>query len=1070
MSRSAAEGRSGRFRAVIALVGLVLAMLALPGLESKASAAASAPALSVGYVDGSTGLTPWSGSAKTNFSGTSATCCLTHGPTNGSSGWDSGALLINNPAASSLTISSVSVDVGGTHFAIWPANQTVPANGNLVMTMTSGFNFDGSDVGSEVCSTNDQVVPTVHVTAGGVTYNYSDTHQILNAQGTDQASCPNDVSEQHAFTPVGQTGSAPLSAPVNTLAPTVVGLAQRSELLSTLPGAWDANPPPSLSEQWQRCTSGTCTNIAGATGGTYTATSADVGSSLRTMWTGTNSVASTAIPSAQTGVVTDGPDISRFGNTNTGGGSNYQQSAEKFGSIFTAPTSGTSTAFRFYARGGGVDQQFVPTIYSTVNGAPGSLLGQGSPITVAKGAAGTWWRAPLSGIPLTAGTNYVLALVSQSTGSVATYLNYDNTTGAGYYNANAFPTPSSSWGTVNKDDSNWSFDLDYTPSGPPPPPSAPANTVPPAISGAAQSGGILTASTGTWTGTTPISYAYQWQSCPAGGGACTSISGAVNQTYVVTAGDVGNSLQVIVTATNSIGSSSATSAPTATVTVPPASGSFGASAPGALSAQPGSGYKFGTVFTASASGTSVDFRAYVSGGSAVQRFTPAVYSVSGGNPAQLLGTGNEFTIAAGQAAGWITSTLTKVTLVAGSSYTLVLVAGDNSNTAHIYYDSVTNAGIWNANAYPTPSTSWGAINREPLSWSFALDYTPSSPPPPPTAPANTAVPTITGTPQQGSVLTASTGTWTGTTPISYAYQWQSCPAGGGGTCTPISGAVNPTYTTVAADVGTTIDVSVTATNTAGNATATSAATATITGPTPPPPPTAPANTAAPTITGTPQQGSVLTASTGTWTGTTPISYAYQWQSCPAGGGTCTPISGAVNPTYTTVAADVGTTIDVSVTATNTAGNATATSAPTATITSPPTSGVIGTNVAGATFAGPGASYKFGSIFAAPASGTSIDFRTYVAGGTVAQRFTPAVYSVSGGNPRPAPCHRHRIRRRCRASRRLGHHDAGQPDGHGQQQLRAGSPRRADEQRCARLLRQRHQRRPLERQRLHDTVQ
>ena len=799
MSRPSPAQPRGRFRTLIAVLGLVIAVLALPGISSNALAASGAPSLSVGYVDGSTGLTPWAGSTNTNFSGTPASCCLTHGPTNGSSGWDSGALLITNPGSAALSITAVSVDIGGTHFAPWPANQSVPANGNLVMTMTSGFNLDGSDVGSEVCSVNDKVVPTVHVTMGGVTYNYSDTHQILNAQGTDLAACPNDVSEQHAFTPVGETGSAPPSAPLNVLAPSVVGIAQRSELLSTLPGAWDANPPPALSAQWQRCTGGVCADIPGATAGTYTPTGADVGTTLRTVWTATNSVTSVTTPSAATSVVTDGSDISRFGNTNTGGGSNFQESAEKFGSIFTAPTSGTSTAFRFYARGGGVAQQFVPAIYSTVNGAPGTLLGQGSPFTVAKGASGNWWRAPLSGIPLTAGTSYVLALVSQSTGSVATYLNYDVTTGSGFYNANAFPTPSSSWGAVNREDNNWSFALDYAPSGPPPPPSAPVNTVLPSITGPTQSGGILSASTGTWTGTAPISYGYQWQSCPPGGGACTAITGATNPTYSVSSGDVGNSLQVVVTATNSLGSAAATSSPTATITVPPAIGAFGASSAGALTALPGAGYKFGTIFQTSASGSSVDFRAYVAGGTAAQRFTPAVYSVSGGNPAQLLGTGSEFTVAASQAPGWTTSSLSNVKLVAGTSYALVLIAGTTSNAAHVYYDSVTNAGLWNANSYPTPSASWGAINREPFSWSFALDYTPSSPPPPPAPPVNTVLPTISGSAVQGSVLTATTGTWTGTAPISYTYQWQNCPSGGGA-CTPITGATTSTYTPTAADV------------------------------------------------------------------------------------------------------------------------------------------------------------------------------------------------------------------------------------------------------------------------------
>jgi hypothetical protein len=106
-----------------------------------------------------------------------------------------------------------------------------------------------------------------------------------------------------------------------------------------------------------------------------------------------------------------------------------------------------------------------------------------------------------------------------------------------------------------------------------------------------------------------------------------------------------------------------------------------------------------------------------------------------------------------------------------------------------------------------------------------------------------------------------------------------------------------------------------------------------TGGTPPPPgPTAPANTAAPGVSGTAQQGQTLNASAGSWSGSTPMTYGYQWRRCNASGGACTDVSGS-GAAYQLVAADVGATIRVRVTATNAAGSATADSAQTAVVTS-----------------------------------------------------------------------------------------------------------------------------------------
>jgi hypothetical protein len=76
--------------------------------------------------------------------------------------------------------------------------------------------------------------------------------------------------------------------------------------------------------------------------------------------------------------------------------------------------------------------------------------------------------------------------------------------------------------------------------------------------------------------------------------------------------------------------------------------------------------------------------------------------------------------------------------------------------------------------------------------------------------------------------------------------------------------------------------------------------------------TDPRNTGAPTISGTPTAGQVLTATNGAWTGTGPLAYTHQWQRCA--NGACASIPGAAASRYTVTAADGGFTLRVVVTA------------------------------------------------------------------------------------------------------------------------------------------------------------
>lgn len=86
---------------------------------------------------------------------------------------------------------------------------------------------------------------------------------------------------------------------------------------------------------------------------------------------------------------------------------------------------------------------------------------------------------------------------------------------------------------------------------------APANSLLPAISGIAQVGETLTALEGAWSGAPTFSYVWNLDGAP--------IVGATSRTYEPVVGDIGSLITVTVTATNSEGSASETSASTAAV-------------------------------------------------------------------------------------------------------------------------------------------------------------------------------------------------------------------------------------------------------------------------------------------------------------------------------------------------------------------------------------------------------------------------------------------------------------------------------------------------------------------------
>lgn len=85
---------------------------------------------------------------------------------------------------------------------------------------------------------------------------------------------------------------------------------------------------------------------------------------------------------------------------------------------------------------------------------------------------------------------------------------------------------------------------------------------------------------------------------------------------------------------------------------------------------------------------------------------------------------------------------------------------------------------------------------------------------PPTMPANTVTPAVTGTATVGQTLTCTDGTWTGNPTPTISKQWRA-------TSVDIAGATGNTFVLTAAQSGKIVDCRVTGTNAAGSTSKTS---------------------------------------------------------------------------------------------------------------------------------------------------------------------------------------------------------------------------------------------------------
>jgi hypothetical protein len=769
------------------------------------------------------------------------------------------------PPATPASTSPTSVNAGDASVAV-----------TLTGTSSSGSGF--WDPGAGTCHVRIAAADTA--VSGGVTINsvtYVDpTHLTLDVSTIAAAGGTHTIKITN---PDGQTAQAAVltvsTTPANTVLPTITGTTKVGSVLTSTNGTWTGVPTPTFTRQWERCdlAGANCTNIAGATGTTYTLVQDDHATTIRVKVTGTNTAGSSSAESAQTTEI-------QYLPINTG-----------------APTiTGTASTGQTLTAGNGTWDAFPSSLTFTYQWQRCSSPGTCSNITGA-----------------TAST-YLLA--SGDVGmTIRLQVKAANTVGT------SAAANSSETSTVT---------------------AAPANTALPTITGLTQVGSTLTEHDGTWTGSPTPTLTYQWEQCNNSGASCSNIVGETNTTYVVAAGDAGKTIRVKVTGTNTVSSSTVESAATALITVPPAN----------------------TVLPSITGTAAVGQVLTGNDGTWTGSPTPTLTrkwrrcDTGGANCVDISGaTGTTYTLVQADAGSTIrlhvTATSTSGTTTADSAATATVTGPPVVTTIPTITGTASRGqlltehdGTWTGFPAPTFTYQWkqcdsAGANCADIAAATANTYTPVAGDEGKTirvavkasnaggdttatsnqtavvtgSPQNTAAPTLSGTAALGQKLTTTNGTWTGLPALfTFTYAWLRCDSGGAN-CSAIGGATASSYTLVQADVGGTVKSRVTASNgVSPTASQDSAVTAIVTG--------APANTAAPTITGTTNDGDTLTEHDGTWSGYPAPTFTYQWMRCDSAGANCADIAGETGTTYVVVAADdAGYRIRVRVTATNTSGSA-----------------------------------------------------------------------------------------------------------------------------------------------------
>jgi thermitase len=393
----------------------------------------------------------------------------------------------------------------------------------------------------------------------------------------------------------------------------------------------------------------------------------------------------------------------------------------------TLPAAGSVTKLSVYAVPGAnapAAQALKAVIYSDLGGSPGPLVATGTEVSYSSSINGTgWFELPFATPVALKPGNYWLGFITGSSSEGFGYA-YDSVAGSRAYNANSYSSgPTNPFGTATKDSEQASIYATYIPSSAPL--LVPTNATLPAISGTAQPGQTLSATTGSWS-ESPTSYAYQWERCNTSGASCSAIEGASAQSYTVAPGDLGATLRVAVSASNSAGSSiPATSSQTALVVQ--GSATFGKTTVGASADSYAANRKRVSVYSLPIAGSLTKLSIYLAptGLSGQQVLEGVLYAEASGKPGALLGTTQQLTFKSTESAGWYELPFASALKLAAGNYWIGAITGASSGVAGFRYDNVSSSRYYNANTFTSgPSNPFGSVTVDGEQTSLYATYTP----------------------------------------------------------------------------------------------------------------------------------------------------------------------------------------------------------------------------------------------------------------------------------------------------------------------------------------------------------